>query len=214
VKRLMLLCFAFSIYTLMAWNAIAQSPPKDGLILPGESIAGVKLGSPFSSFEAVFPQHPHADEDMPDSQCGAGRIYHWVDIDHDATGIYAYFKNGNIYQLSVHTPRLALANGIKVEASEERAKSTYPKGRGYVLLHSGSATVGGRDLVYWVDKDTGVAFELYWNRHKKQRLISGIDIFPKGSDYRPESCISPPQQWQERERGSKPEGSRPSTKGR
>ena len=107
-------------------------------------------------------------------------MYHWVDVDRGATGVYAYLRNGNIYQLSVHTPRFALPNGVKTESSEEHVKSAYPKGRRYVLLQSGSAVVGGRDLVYWVDKGTGVAIELYWNQRKKQGFVNGIDIFERG----------------------------------
>jgi hypothetical protein len=32
---------------------------------------------------------------------------------------------------------------------------------------------------------------------KKERLASGIDIFEKGTDYRPEGCILAPQKWKE-----------------
>jgi hypothetical protein len=149
-----------------------------------------------ADFTAVFPKHPDADEDLPPNGCGVGG-YHWVDIDQSATGIYAYTRNGRIVQFSVQTPRFSLQNGVKVGASEQQVKQLYPNGQGYVLLYSGSAVVGGRDLVFWVDKKAGVAVELYWNKKRNQRLVNGIDIFRKGADYRPEGCISPPQQWQQ-----------------
>jgi hypothetical protein len=194
MKRLLLFCLLFATCSVTHSVAIAQTLPADGLILPGESVAGVKLGSDFSSFEAVFQKHPDADEDMHDSGC-AGRVYHWVDIDRGATGVYAYIRDAKIYQLSVHTPRFALSNGIKLEVPEEQVRRAYPSGQRFVLEHSASTVVGGRDLVYWVDKGIGVAIELYWDQRKKQRLVNAIDIFPKGTDYRPEGCILPPQKW-------------------
>ncbi len=147
----------------------------------------------------MFPNHPGIDEDATDNvQDGCpGRSYHWLDIDRNANGVYAYFKNGKLYQLSVHTPRFALANGVHIDSRTEEVKQAYPGGREYMLLGSGSAVVGGKDLIYWVDMADGIAFEFYWNGRKHERLVSGIDIFPKGSDYLPSGCISPPQKWQQ-----------------
>jgi hypothetical protein len=188
-----LTCF-FCLLAVVASHG--QEAPAESVILPGKSVAGVELGATLASFWKIFPKHEGADEELPVNGCGVGG-YHWVDVDRGATGVYAYLKNDKIYQLSVHTPRFALPNGLKVEVPEEQVKRSYPSGQGYVLLHSGSAVVGGRDLVYWVDKESGVAFELYWNQRKKQRLVNGIDVFKKGIEYYPEGCISPPQQWKE-----------------
>jgi hypothetical protein len=197
MMKILRLRFASGAIMLGACIASANMPSQEGLIRPGEGVAGVELGSHFSRFESVFPKHPTFDEDIPDTLCGAGRVYHWLDIDKGATGVYAYLKNDEIYQLSVQTPRFALSNGIKTEASEKQVKGAYPHGRRYVLLGSGMVAVGGRDLVYWVDKKQGVAFELYWYREKKQRFVRAIDIFRRGTDYFPEGCITPPQEWRE-----------------
>jgi hypothetical protein len=191
------LCFAFAALLLGTCSADSRTRPRSGLIRPGEGIPGVQLGSHFSSFEAVFPKHPGLDEDLPDTLCGAGRVYHWLDIEKHANGVYAFLKNDEIYQLSVQTPRFALPNGLTIDASEKKVKAAYPNGRGHVLLGSGAAYVGGRDLVYWVDKKKGIAFELYWDGEKKQRLVRAIDIFRKGGLYFPQGCVTPPQEWRE-----------------
>jgi hypothetical protein len=198
MKKLMLY-LGLAVLVSRPCNAWGHVPPPEGLIRPGEGVSGVNLGSHFSNFEAVFPRHARLDEDMPDTQCGAGRVYHWLDIDKRANGIYAYLKDDQIYQLSIQTPRFSLPNGLKVDAPENRVKTTYPHGRAYVLLGSHMEALGGRDLIYWVDQKEGLAFELYWNKTKKKRLVRAIDIFRKGADYRPEGCISPPQQWRELE---------------
>ena len=195
MKHKLLLCLALGGSPLSVWSVTAQPPPKHGQILPGESVAGVKLRSHFSSFEAVFPRHPAFDED-DDYYC-RGRVYHWLDIDKRSNGVYVYLRNDEIYQISVRTQRFALPNGIQLDASERQVQAAYPSGRGYILLGSGAAVVGGRDLVYWVDTGKGIAFEFHWYEEKKKRLLRAIDIFQSGSDYYPEGCISPPQEWKE-----------------
>jgi hypothetical protein len=170
--------------------------PAAGVILPGKGISGVELGAPLASFEKIFPMRPNIDQELPVNSCGISG-YHWVDVDRGATGVYAYTKDGEITQLSVQTPRFSMQNGIKMDSPENDVKHAYPHGKSYVLLHSGGTVVGGRDLVYWVDKQAGVAFELYWNTKRSQRLVGGIEVFKKGTEYLPEGCISIPQQWEQ-----------------
>ncbi len=123
------------------------------------------------------------------NDCGVSG-YHWVDVERGSTGVYAYTKGREITQFSVQTPRFSMQNGIRMDSSESDVKHAFPHGISYVLLHSGGAVVGGRDLVYWVDKQAGVALELYWNSKKSQRLVGGIEVFEKGTKYLPEGCIS------------------------
>jgi len=192
ISTAMLLCFT------LPWSIYAQTPAS-GIVNPGESVAGLKLGSTFTEFQALFPAHPNIDEDVQNSlQNGCPeRSYHWVDIDRNATGVCALFKYGKIYQISVHTPRFSLLNGVHMDSTADEVKRVYPKGEEYVLAGSGSAVVGGKNLLYWVDKADGAAFELYWNKKANRRLVSSIDIFKAGTEYRPQGCISPPQLWKE-----------------
>jgi hypothetical protein len=168
--------------------------PDGGTIVPGKSVAGISLGATMDLFQRTFPKKDGTDEDLPTNGCGING-YHWVDVDRGATGLYAYTKDGGIVQLSVKTPRFSLADGLKMDATQVAVERAYPHGSAYELLHSNSAVMGGKDLIYWVDEKAGVAFELYWNRKSSRRLVSGIDIFNPGAAYRPEGCISAPQSW-------------------
>jgi len=161
------------------------------VIVAGDSVAGVKLGSLLTDFKAAFPK---ADEILVDDMCHISS-YQWVDIDLGATGVYAYVKNDKIYQLSVRTPRFVLSSGVKLQVSEKQVRRLYPTGRSYILRYSGSAVNGGRDLHYWVDKLSGIAFELYWDKRDKQWRVSSIDVFPVSTEYQPEGCVSPPREW-------------------
>jgi hypothetical protein len=190
------LCFAIGAVMLGSLSLTAQTPPEHGLIRPGEGLPGVHLGDNFSSFQAVFPKHPVYDEDWPDTYCG-GRAYHWLDIKKRGNGVYVYLRKDKIYLLSIQTPRFVLSNGIQIDSSEKQVQAAYPQGHKYILLGSGSAVVGGKDLIYWVIKEQGIAFELYWDSSMKKRLVSAINIFKKDTEFLPEGCVSPPQEWKQ-----------------
>jgi hypothetical protein len=193
VTFLVLSAFGIALCCLLPPKASCQALP-GGAIVPGDSVAGVKLGSSLADFSAVFPKHPEFDESMADDYCG-GSSYHWLDTDFWVTGVYAYLRNDKIYQLRVQTPRFSLANGIKLDASEEKVKHLYPRGQAYVLRYSGSKVVGGRDLRYWVDSRSGTAFEFRWDGRYKRRFVGSIDIFTAGTEYKPEGCVAPPREW-------------------
>jgi hypothetical protein len=187
------LLLAVGLCVINLAKALGQVPD-GGTIVPGKSVAGISLGATRDSFERSFPKKDGTDEDLPTNGCGIDG-YHWVDVDRGATGVYAYTKDGGIVQLSVKTPRFSLADGLKMDATQAAVERAYPHGSGYELLHSNSAVMGGKDLIYWVDEKAGIAFELYWNRKSSRRLVSGIDIFKPGAAYKPEGCISAPQSW-------------------
>lgn len=199
MKRLMSSYLMLGICAMAALNAAAQTQPKMGRVLPGTSVAGVKLGADASRFEAVFPKRPASEDHSLTGGSGGTcptELYYWSDLDLNTSVVTAYLRDGKISQLSAQGPMFSLPNGLKTGATEEQVKHAYPKGHGYVLLGSASHLNGGRNLDYWIDRGAGVAFKLAWWQSKKQRSVSGIDVFPKGSDFRPEGCISPPQQWQ------------------
>src|SRR2546425_12355076 len=64
-------------------------------------------------------------------------------------------------------------------------------------ISCGGEEVGGRDLIYWVSQEKGIAFELYYNRKVGHRLIYKVIVFEAGSQFFPEGCIVPPQEWHE-----------------
>jgi len=192
-------CLLSGICSLAVWNVSAQTGPKKGLILPGHSVAGVRLGDDAAHFEEVFPKRSTSNDHSSSGSIGQGcptEIYYWSDLAPDTSVVTAYLNNGEISQISTQGPLFSLSNDLRTGATEAQVKQRYPKGVRYILSGSASQLNGGRDLVYWVDKGAGVAFELAWWPSKKKRAVSRIDIFPKGSEFRPEGCISPPQQWQ------------------
>lgn len=198
MKRRKYLSFRLGAIALLTWCAIVQAESKANVILPGLSVANVKLGSDPSVFQSAFSQRPGHVNSSQTGTFGEGcpdRIYYWSDLSRHTSIATAYLKGGMISQISVLGPAFSLPNGLKTGATEEQVKRAYPNGQMYVLLHSAGKVNGGKDVHYWVYQEAGIAFELDWWQIKKLRNVGEIDIFPKGSDYRPEGCISAPQQW-------------------
>jgi hypothetical protein len=168
-----------------------------GVINPGKSVGPLRLGDTRERTLELFPFKPHIDEEYSyDDPCPLTEI-HWLDRELDAAGVFVYLKGGQVFQIESATPRFQTAEGITLDSSPEDVRRHYPELRAYVLLHSDAAVVGGRDLIFWVDRQKGIAFELYYNRHLRKRRVYKVIIFAPDTEYQPEGCVVPPQSWQE-----------------
>jgi hypothetical protein len=187
LRVLIFTCFGFMI--VCSWGQV----PRRAEIVPGQSVAAVKLGSSISDVQAALPQQSGIHEKIAE-KC-AGTVYHWIDLGARGGDLFAYAKDDRIYLISSGTQRFTLRNGITRWSLAEKVERLYPHGKLFVLVSSGSKVVGGRDLRFWVDKKSGVAFELFWNQSSKRWLVGHVDIFVPGTEYQPAGCISPPQEW-------------------
>lgn len=175
--------FVLAICVLAGCSATAQNGPKMSIILPGQSVAGVKLGDDAARFEQVFPKRSASDDHSSSGSVGQGcptEIYYWSDLAADTSVVTAYLSDGTISQISVQGPMFSLPDGLKTGTTEEQVKQAYPKAQGYVLAGSASHLNGGRNLLYWVDKGAGVAFKLAWWPSKGKRLSAESTCSPRG----------------------------------
>ena len=53
-----------------------------------------------------------------------------------------------------------------------------------------------RDFIYWISRERGIAFELAYSRKDGRRFVSKVIVFQPNTEFVPEGCIFPPQQWQ------------------
>jgi hypothetical protein len=165
------------------------SPDERALIVPGQKVGSLQLGN--TGDQSLKLLGPKKEEYNYDNPCKYSEM-HWYDMELDTNGIFVYLKDGKIFQLEAATPRYRTAEGITEESSPDVVRRRFPQLRSYVLLNSGSDIVGGRDLIYWVDRADGIAFEFYYNRKAKKRRVSKVIIFNPNSEFQPEGCVSPP----------------------
>jgi len=168
--------------------------PDSGITKPGERVGGVRIGDTRTRAIELFGKP--TDELRLESDCPPWTV-HWVDFANERSGVFVYMKNGRIFQIQAETPRYATVEGIKSDSSPGDVRRFYPQSRAYQLTGSGSKNNGGRDLIYWVDREKGIAFELRYSYKTRKRLVSYIFVYEPGSNFQPEGCVSAPQQWRE-----------------
>jgi hypothetical protein len=171
---------------------VDQKPESDAaLIKPGRSVGVLHLGDTRDKLIKVLGEK--LEEYTYDDPVKYSEM-HWYDAEADRNGIFAYLKDGRVFQIESDTPRYRTAEGVTSDATPESVHSKYPDLQAYILLGSGSKVNGGRDLVYWVDRQRGIAFEFYYNSKAKKRRVSKTIVFEPGSEFQPEGHVSSPQE--------------------
>lgn len=181
----------------LAQRGLHGAIPGSTTIVPGKSVGPLTLGGTREAALALFDK-PNEEYIFDENSLGPCRYteLHWNDLDHeDRWGIFIYAKDNQIYQITADTPRYATVNGITSDSSPEDVRRSFPASKAYVLLHSASKVVGGKDLVYWVDQASGIALNFYYNRKLNQRRVASIIVFDPSIKFLPKGCISPPQEW-------------------
>jgi hypothetical protein len=181
--------------------AILQRPPEvksvdtqttTQLISPGLGIGLLRLGD--TPERAIEMLGKPTDDDLNEAPC-APRTVHWYDFANELNGVFAYIKKGRIFQFKVETPIYVTPEGLASNSSPLYVRRFYPRAKCYQLKGSGSKVNGGRDLIYWVEKQKGIAFELRYSYKLRKRLVSYVFVFESNTDFQPEGCVSAPQEW-------------------
>jgi hypothetical protein len=177
--------------TVSASRKLENDP---ALIKPGHSVGLLQLGDTREQVLKVLGEK--REEYTHDDPCKYTEM-HWYDVERDRNGIFVYLKEGLVFQIEAATPRYHTAEGITEESLPDEVRRNYPQLQSYQLLRSGADIVGGRDLIYWVNRQNGIAFEFYYNRKVAKRQVSKVIVFEPGSNFAPGGCVSPPQELRE-----------------
>ncbi len=154
-----------------------------GFIIEGRSIGEINIGD---KKQKLLDYFGNPTEGYFYAKCNISDL-HWNDIDLDNRGIFAYMKNDKIYQIESFTNRFRLNSEIKINDSPKDLISLYPDLEAYELLRSASIVDGSANLIFWVDNNKGIAFELYnyQGLAESTRKIASIIIFNPSEGFRP-----------------------------
>ena len=188
----------------VATLAVLGQVSDKSLILPGQGVGQLKLGQSKEQFRNVLNWKPNVDEDYnypASAGCFAREELHWLDAGNPPfssavhAGVFAYLRNGQIFQIAVATPLFRTANGISENSSPEKVKQFYPNLETYWRVNQHDPATGDRDFIYWVDENKGVAFEFFYARNVRKRLVYRIYVFKPSTNFFPEGCGQRPQSW-------------------
>jgi hypothetical protein len=174
--------------------------PNAGEIVAGRSVGDLKLGDSQSRVSEIFRLKPNIDQETflisGPTSCHRKEI-HWLDMEKKSgkfvvhNGVWIYLKEDRVVQVESMTPRFRTPEGITEHSGAEQIRHSYRDLQTFTLTNSGSKINGYRDLVYWVDKRKGIAFEF------QGRFVSKIAIFAADTQFQPEGCVDEPQTWKE-----------------
>ncbi len=167
------------------------------VIHSGRSVNGLRLGDARGQVLEIFSHGGKIEKEYTYPECGSRTEIHWLDVALDADGVFVYLRENQVFQIEVATPRFRTIEGITQGSAPENVRAHYRGLRSYVLRYSGSDAVGGRDLIYWVDRSHGISFEMAYNPKIGKRVVHKIAVFRPGADFRPSGCVLAPQEWRE-----------------
>jgi hypothetical protein len=178
--------------------------PKPGLIIAGHSVGDLRLGDARDRISEMFRRKPNVDGevflDSAPLACHRTEI-HWLDMERINrklvvhSGVWIYVKDDRVFQIESETPRFRTPEGVTEQSLPEQVRRTYKNLQAFALMSSSNKINGPRDLVYWVDQEKGIAFELYYNGVRNRRLVAKIAVFAPETTFQPRGCVDEPQVW-------------------
>jgi hypothetical protein len=154
-----------------------------GTVIPGIAVGELRLGDSKSRALTLFPFKPNIDQEY---QSVCGRELNWVDRKKPYAGnIFIHFQDNMVLQIDAATTRFETADGITAGMSPEKVQAHYTKLRAYVLSNVTSGAFGERPLIYWVDRDSGIAFAFAYSKTLHIRYLYDIAIFHPNSEICP-----------------------------
>jgi hypothetical protein len=198
------------ILMLLFGSGVAKSTdyglPKTGAIIAGLSVGDLRLGDSRDRISEIFRFKQGIDQETfliaGPTSCHRKEI-HWLDMEERNgklvvhNGVWIYAKEDRVAQIESMTPRFRTPEGITEQSRPEQVRHSYKNLQAFGLVNSGSKINGYRDLVYWVAKEKGIAFEFYYDNVRHRRLVSKIAIFAPDTQFQPEGCVDEPQSWKE-----------------
>jgi hypothetical protein len=167
----------------------------DTLILAGHAVGMLRLGDPERKFYDLFPRKPDIDERYEYPGCGVDM--HWLDLERNSAGVYAFSQQGRITQIEASTPKYRTREGITVNSSPQEVTNNYKGMRAYVALNTSYHVFGDRDLVYWVDWKKGIAFSFSYSDSERKRAVYKVIVFPSGGNLCREGAPLSHDNWRE-----------------
>lgn len=167
------------------------------MIVPGKSVGPLSLGASRADVKHVFPFKKNMDQETTYSECPITEI-NWVDVNGSRTesgNVFVYLRDGKVFQIESALPRFHTTEGIKTLSLPDLVRKHYTGLEAYALHPSGGQMFEFHDFIYWVSQGQGIAFELAYYRKARLRLISKVIVFEPNTEFIPQGCIYPPQEW-------------------
>ena len=164
------------------------------LIEPGYRVGQLKLGDSRERVLELFPKKPE-DQEWENS---CGTTLDWVDST-NPTGrgdVFIRLKKDKVFQIESATTSFHTAEEITTFDHPDKVASAYKDMHAYTLLTAPNPALGGRPLVFWIDKKKGIAFVFAYYPAEHKRYLYKIIIFAPNKTFCPEEETINSPKWQ------------------
>jgi hypothetical protein len=163
-------------------------------IAPGQSVGNLQLGMTLSDLERpVFSWQPKAQISRNENDCRY-RSVSWVNIEGNYPVVSAYLGSEGVVEIDVGVELEVQGMGFVYGKKLSELRSTMPAGKLYRWKGSGWRMPGGRDELFWVVEDKGIAFGLDYDRKSKSLTVFSVAIFKPQERFQPEGCLRNPEE--------------------
>jgi hypothetical protein len=162
-------------------------------IIAGKSVGPIRLGDNNERVVEALAEFPKIVQQVQYPFCGKMKMVEWFDKALVQAGLFIYLRNDKVFQIESETTRFRTADGVTEQSFPEDVKRQYPDLEAYELLKSANELTGGKNLIYWVDRNKGIAFSFYYNTRRQRRLVARVIVFEPDTDFEPHGCVTKPQ---------------------
>lgn len=104
-------------------------------------------------------------------------------------GAWVYLVDDKIEQIKIQSDKFKTPEGLTPGSTPQQVRRFYPNIRTFVKLNSQCECTGGRNLIFWIDKERGIAFEFEYWKEPQARRLSYIFVFRPDTEFLPEGCV-------------------------
>jgi hypothetical protein len=180
-------------------TSLARAACNSGSICPGISIGALMLGDSEQDAIQEFGRSDYFRNELHHPQCVDVEL-NWGDTtesdDLRGNGFRVYFLSNRATLIKADSISVKTKEGLTRGSTPEEIRKFYPDIKAFLLKYSASDLNGPRDLVYWVDQ-SGIAFELYFNREAHKREVGYIYIFDPTKTFYPACGVDILNDWVE-----------------
>jgi hypothetical protein len=178
-----------------------KSPIKDkeNLIIPGQSVGRLHLGDSRATAIKLFGNLDTENDYNIETKlnCSERKELRFWELKDKTSSLYAnygngawvYLRNDKIDQIKIQSEKIKTAENLTLYSQPIQVRRFYPNIKTFVELNSGADIVGGRNLIFWIDKEKGITFEFQYMSKFKARRLAYIYIFEPKTEFLPEGCI-------------------------
>jgi hypothetical protein len=180
-------CCPLFVFGFTAQTVGKQVDGHSNSVIAASGVGPLKIGDSRQRTLELFPFKHNVDQEY-DQPEPCGTEMNWVDLrDPKHVGnVFIHFREGAVFQIDTADPSFRTPDGIGFLSSPEQVRRRHRNLEAWVLSgNTGGEALGERPLVYWIDRNAGIAFSFAYSQSERKRYLYEIIVFKPGAEICP-----------------------------